>query len=669
MEFDVNKFISPFIQSQFPEFYLTDGPNFIAFVKAYYEWAESEGNFLNQSRSLFDYRDIDNTLPQFLEHFQKKYLYGIPFNIIANKQFLLKHVLDVYRSKGSIQCYKLLFRLIYDEDVDVYLPGRDLFKLSDGTWNQEFYLEVTSNSMLPDLVGHTIIGVSSGALAVVESFTTESINQNIINTLYISDMNPPGASFLVGEVIIDYEDYISGENLANIISSSPVIIGSLGTLNILNGGQNFNIGDQLEILHRDGNNNVISFGVNGLVSVADIGYGAGSLAFNIVKPGFGLTANALVWVYPGVGDSTGSGATFSIGTLFNTQNLQYNTDIIADYLDVVIGATAYGMPLNPTANSSTTLAASLTYTNAIFGSVLSLNNIKTGNNYTNNAIVFVRSIIATSGNTLPGTLTYNTGSNNITGVSTEFARIFVNGDVIAITANSSVPATLEYQVIKTVTSNTSITLYGPPSHNSTSAAVYQAAPSILNADYPINTTQSTNSDGTLNGLNTVITGVPQLGLGVANQFNILNSGKAYLGDELVTLQSLNANNPFQVTAQVIKGSVGHNQGSWSTTQGFLSSDKKLLDSYFYQNYSYELRTALQLDKYKDILYKTFHIAGTALFGEFLGTDIITTSELQSIVSESNSALVNANVYITADIYQSWYTADNSTMRVDAETIL
>ena len=62
MNFGIEKTISNFVESQFPQFYLTEGPNFVLFVKAYYEWLESEGQAINQSRSLLDYRDIDNTL-------------------------------------------------------------------------------------------------------------------------------------------------------------------------------------------------------------------------------------------------------------------------------------------------------------------------------------------------------------------------------------------------------------------------------------------------------------------------------------------------------------------------------------------------------------------------------------------------------------------------------
>jgi len=72
MEFAVEKYISNFVENQFPQFYQEDGPTFILFMKAYYEWMESDGNPIGEARSLFDNRDIDNTTENFLQHFQKK---------------------------------------------------------------------------------------------------------------------------------------------------------------------------------------------------------------------------------------------------------------------------------------------------------------------------------------------------------------------------------------------------------------------------------------------------------------------------------------------------------------------------------------------------------------------------------------------------------------------
>ena len=49
MDFNKEKFISNFIENQFPRFYQEDGPDFILFVKAYYE--DRKSTRLNSSHT------------------------------------------------------------------------------------------------------------------------------------------------------------------------------------------------------------------------------------------------------------------------------------------------------------------------------------------------------------------------------------------------------------------------------------------------------------------------------------------------------------------------------------------------------------------------------------------------------------------------------------------
>ena len=88
--------ISNFVSSQFPQFYLEEGQNFIQFVKAYYEWMESDESdaVIKKARNLLTYRDVDSTLDAYLIHFQNKYLYGIPLYVKGDKRYLIKHILD-----------------------------------------------------------------------------------------------------------------------------------------------------------------------------------------------------------------------------------------------------------------------------------------------------------------------------------------------------------------------------------------------------------------------------------------------------------------------------------------------------------------------------------------------------------------------------------------------
>lgn len=58
------------------------------------------------------------------------------------------------------------------------------------------------------------------------------------------------------------------------------------------------------------------------------------------------------------------------------------------------------------------------------------------------------------------------------------------------------------------------------------------------------------------------------------------------------------------------------RGEYSTNNGFLSDDIYLQDNFFYQQFSYLIRSSQQFDNYKDIVNKTVHPSGMAMFGEF-----------------------------------------------------
>jgi hypothetical protein len=94
----IEKSVSSFIPQQFPLFYKDEGPNFIAFVKAYYEWLESNGQVLNHSRSLLDYNDIDTTESQFLTYFKNTYLNSLSESMLFSNA-------DKSSSKFSTICF------------------------------------------------------------------------------------------------------------------------------------------------------------------------------------------------------------------------------------------------------------------------------------------------------------------------------------------------------------------------------------------------------------------------------------------------------------------------------------------------------------------------------------------------------------------------------------
>jgi len=56
-------------------------------------------------------------------------------------------------------------------------------------------------------------------------------------------------------------------------------------------------------------------------------------------------------------------------------------------------------------------------------------------------------------------------------------------------------------------------------------------------------------------------------------------------------------------------------GRYLTNDGFLSDSKKLQDSFFYQKFSYVIRTGNNVEKWQDVYNKLVHPAGFIFFGE------------------------------------------------------
>lgn len=139
METSVQK-ISQLVSERLPDFVKSDYPTFVSFLRAYYEFLETEGYVSERLGNLLKYQDIDQTIDAFKEHLFNKFMNNIPRDIVADKALVLKHIREFYRSKGSKPSYQFLMRILFDKDSEIYLPKTDLFKPSESNWQHRQYL-------------------------------------------------------------------------------------------------------------------------------------------------------------------------------------------------------------------------------------------------------------------------------------------------------------------------------------------------------------------------------------------------------------------------------------------------------------------------------------------------------------------------------------------------
>lgn len=192
-----HKAISRKVSSQFASIIRENNPALIEFVEHYYKWMESPGNVLNQIYTLPDITDIDKTPEEFLYYFLSEVMPTIPSNIISNKRLLVKHIKDLYMHKGTESALKFLFKILFNETVEIEYPSEVILRCSDGIWVKTATMKTSSATSI-NLLGRKIYGKESGANAIIDKVSTIDLVDIVINEFELSNIT---GAFLVDEII------------------------------------------------------------------------------------------------------------------------------------------------------------------------------------------------------------------------------------------------------------------------------------------------------------------------------------------------------------------------------------------------------------------------------------------------------------------------------------
>jgi hypothetical protein len=137
------------------------------------------------------------------------------------------------------------------------------------------------------------------------------------------------------------------------------------------------------------------------------------------------------------------------------------------------------------------------------------------------------------------------------------------------------------------------------------------------------------------GLNANITANVVTTNGTITELLLTDSGFGYENDEGVAISS--TTHLRSASGKATVNGYGIAQGSYYSKSGFLSDDYKLFDGDYYQDYSYEIRSPLPMDKYQNMILEVLHVAGTKMFGR-LETE--TVSDLDMSVANSSLTIIS-----------------------------
>jgi len=530
---EIFKKISPLIEAQFPAFIREEGPRFVSFLKAYYEFLEQSGNVVTTGRSLIEYQDIDRTIDSFLDYFRKEFMLNIPKDVLADQRLLTKHIRQFYRTRGSEFSYRFLFRALFNKEIDLYYPGDYILRASDGRWTKETLLRVGRpfNALPTVFEGRNLIGLTSGARAKVQGVSQ-------VNVLGI-DLYELTIENVIGTF---QNDEIVQDNLGNTARIQSQF-GSIVKASVLDGGAYHTAGDNITITSG------VAVATGRVVSTAPTG---GAITFKITRGGSGyrLGNTSLISITGG----SGNGASAVVTSLSNTSTLSLNNDLIRSVSNVVLstGATFASLGTNSTAlsanlaaaNISSQLATALNFTNSIVGSINSITVTSVGRGYQTSLPTVVVRDQEIYDRAIPG-------QNNL----------FQGGDGLIVAENA--PGTID--AISIVASDASFDRFS--------------------------TASLTNIRGTA------------------------LTPESYTDLAGITRYTLRANTYNGVISPEVSGVITL-PGRYTDTKGFISWNNKLQDNNFYQEYSYVLRITETINKYRDVVKRILHPAGTKMFGEF-----------------------------------------------------
>jgi len=562
----------------------------IGFLEQYYEYMNTVGLPSNVISNITTEHDIDRVSASYLDAIQAEIANSIPNSRVLDRVSLYKKIVKYYSIRGTSDSALVFFRIFFDELIELVYPKDYLFKTSDGSGKvipAQFEIDrilsdipissepeyITINPVLTDyiLTSTEVLTANPQILTVGESsLTLNGINSFTFDTLYrITDLNGRAR-------------YVSSENPSHVLYwDSPNIRWTLTT------------------------------GTNSWVSYSDVINPQDAIDWNaLVIPAStaSLTINA-----DGDNNTILYTANFS-GTFGNDISITYATPAEQATTDVAVFTSSFGEELvqvTPGTKARMVVTGELTsngITPLVIPALLYTGVINSKPSYTE------------TGDPATGryTLAWNgAGYNYWALVDNDSGAQWESSDSVAtpdlVTTWTPIGTATGTPIV--VAEVSSAAQFINAVNNSVSASALVTASAIGTVTGSItNTIGPLNLSGALNislhaGTFTTTYYVNNIGATVPQSLGelVLVSGTDDVyecTDFIHYTWELSTKNAFDTW-------------KYSDRKGFISDRNRIQDGYRWQEYSYGIRTGLQLEDWEKSYLKLVHPAGLYLFSELL----------------------------------------------------
>lgn len=578
--------LSHLIANQLPDFVRGEYPQFVLFLEKYYEFLDQENqvnNFLLNYEKNFD---INRTLETFLPKFRDQYVQNFPVTAQLDERRLIKFIKQFYEAKGSEKALELLFRILYNETIEIFYPSEQILRASDGIWIEDVTLKLTTDNQITEnpfsLRGKTVnIKYYENVGSVVFQ---RIVKTNIDNVTKFAYVFPPV-----------YE-------LSTSLPKSTTILvpgaGASANVLITSGGQ---VGAIVGELFTTFNGASAVNVTNNTITVASHGYSTGDVVVYDRNGGTivsGLTNYGIYYVIVVNSNTIKLAISETNATLGNAIDLTVvgsGTQRLYDPL-IESGNGYFAAPtieFTSTSGNGAAGRAVLKPSGEISHVVITAG----GSGYsTAPAVSFstdsVRTTIETEENgvhTVFGYIVRQLSTVDVIDCSGTPPCGFSVGDIFSIDETGSVgPYTIDFE--------DNDNEYFLNKYNETDTAVNPYT--LVGRD---------------NRASIKITAVDEDGCPTA--VSIFDTGFDFERETFTAI--IGSALGCTATLSFTTGAVNVKAGRFKDSRGMVSNVNKLQDNYYYQNYSYVIRSNVPSNRWLDIVKNTTHPAGTQLFGELI----------------------------------------------------
>lgn len=575
--------LSHLIANQLPDFVRTEYPVFITFLEKYYEFLDEENqvnNFLLNYEKNFD---INRTLDTFIPKFKNQYAQNFPLNAQIDDRRLIKFIKQFYEAKGSEKAIELLFRILYNERTEIFYPSEQILRASDGIWIEDVTLKLAVDSSITanpfDLNSKTVrITYYENVSSVTYERTVETNISNVTKFAYVF----PAV----------YELVTSLPKTARILVPGA---GALANALVAGGQVKAIVGDDFTQFN---SSTSVNDSTN-IITINSHGYSTGDIVIYTKSAGHvvgGLTEYATYYVIVVNANQIKLALTANnavLGTAINIAPADPGNNRL--YSPVTDGGNGYFATPTIQFTSETGVGATARAILTDTGQISNIIVTNGGSGYTTApAVTFSTESIRTKVEIVSGTTVTQYGyvvrqlsTVDVIDCSGSPPCGFTVGDIFSIDETGSVGSyTIEFE-------NETLE-YFLNKYNETDAGLnpYTLVGRDNKASIRID---AVDADG------------------CPTAVSIFDTGFDFEREAFTAI--IESALGCTATLSFTTGAVNVKTGRFRDSRGMLSNVNKLQDNFYYQNYSYVVRSNVPSNKWLDIVKNTTHPAGTAIFGE------------------------------------------------------